>query len=98
MKITAQDLLGLKVIDGIIAEPVGGAHREPGAAIDATGRQIAAAFEEHDLKLLGDSYALRNDRDAYIGFVRQSTEMLDQVMQADRERQEPARVRNKAAE
>jgi glutathione-regulated potassium-efflux system ancillary protein KefC len=61
-------------------------------------RRIAAAFEEHDLKLLGDSYALRNDRDAYIGFVRQSTEMLDQVMQADRERQEPARVRNKAAE
>jgi len=46
MKITAQDLLGLKVIDGIIAEPVGGAHREPKAAIEATGKQIAAAFEE----------------------------------------------------
>ena len=29
MKITAQDLLELKVIDGIIAEPVGGAHRAP---------------------------------------------------------------------
>ena len=27
MKITAQDLLSLKVIDRIIAEPVGGAHR-----------------------------------------------------------------------
>jgi acetyl-CoA carboxylase carboxyl transferase subunit alpha len=54
MKITAQDLLGLKVIDGIIAEPVGGAHREPNAAIEATGRQIAAAFEE--LKAVNEDY------------------------------------------
>jgi acetyl-CoA carboxylase carboxyl transferase subunit alpha len=54
MKITAQDLLGLKVIDGIIAEPVGGAHREPNAAIEATGRQIAAAFDE--LKAVNEDY------------------------------------------
>jgi acetyl-CoA carboxylase carboxyl transferase subunit alpha len=54
MKITAQDLLGLKVIDGIIAEPVGGAHREPQAAIEATGRQIVAAFEE--LKAVNEDY------------------------------------------
>jgi acetyl-CoA carboxylase carboxyl transferase subunit alpha len=54
MKITAQDLLGLKIIDGIIAEPVGGAHREPQAAIEATGRQIAAAFEE--LKAVNEDY------------------------------------------
>ena len=31
MKITAQDLLDLKIIDGIIPEPVGGAHRAPGS-------------------------------------------------------------------
>ncbi|MDN5926411.1 MAG: acetyl-CoA carboxylase carboxyltransferase subunit alpha [Hyphomicrobiales bacterium] len=54
MKITAQDLLGLKIIDGIIAEPVGGAHREPKAAIEAAGRQIAAAFEE--LKAVNEDY------------------------------------------
>ncbi|WP_311031574.1 acetyl-CoA carboxylase carboxyltransferase subunit alpha [Mesorhizobium koreense] len=54
MKITAQDLLGLKVIDGIIAEPVGGAHREPKGAIEATGRQIAAAFDE--LKAVNGDY------------------------------------------
>ena len=29
MKITAQDLLRLGIIDGIVTEPVGGAHREP---------------------------------------------------------------------
>ncbi|MBN9077612.1 MAG: acetyl-CoA carboxylase carboxyltransferase subunit alpha [Rhizobiales bacterium 65-79] len=54
MKITAQDLLGLKIIDGIIAEPVGGAHREPRAAIEAAGRQIAAAFDE--LKAVNEDY------------------------------------------
>jgi acetyl-CoA carboxylase carboxyl transferase subunit alpha len=33
MKITASDLLGLKVIDRIVPEPVGGAHRDSAAAI-----------------------------------------------------------------
>jgi acetyl-CoA carboxylase carboxyl transferase subunit alpha len=46
MKITAQDLLGLKIIDGIIAEPTGGAHRLPAKAIAATGKQINAALSE----------------------------------------------------
>ena len=42
MKITAQDLLRFGVIDSIVAEPVGGAHRDPAAAIAATGEAIAA--------------------------------------------------------
>jgi acetyl-CoA carboxylase carboxyl transferase subunit alpha len=46
MKITAQDLKELKVIDGIIAEPLGGAHRDPAAAIAAAGEQIATALTE----------------------------------------------------
>src|ERR1700726_2867411 len=33
MKITAQDLVRFGIIDGIITEPVGGAHRDPGATI-----------------------------------------------------------------
>ena len=41
MKITAQDLLRLGVIDGIVAEPTGGAHRDPEAAIAAAGDAIA---------------------------------------------------------
>ena len=35
MKITAQDLQGLGVIDRIVLEPLGGAHRDPDAAIGA---------------------------------------------------------------
>jgi len=46
MKITAQDLARLGVIDTIVAEPVGGAHREPAAAIAATGEAVAAALAE----------------------------------------------------
>jgi acetyl-CoA carboxylase carboxyl transferase subunit alpha len=40
MKITAADLMGLGVIDGIISEPPGGAHRHPEEVLGATGRAI----------------------------------------------------------
>jgi acetyl-CoA carboxylase alpha subunit len=46
MKITAQDLLDLGVIDGIIPEPVGGAHRDPDSVMSRTGDKISAAIEE----------------------------------------------------
>jgi acetyl-CoA carboxylase carboxyl transferase subunit alpha len=46
MKITAQDCLSLKIIDGIIAEPVGGAHRNADKAIEATGATIEKAFAD----------------------------------------------------
>lgn len=46
MKITAQDLLRFHVIDSIIAEPPGGAHRDPQAAMEATGDAIEAALGE----------------------------------------------------
>ena len=44
MKITAQDLLRFGVVDGVIPEPVGGAHRDPAAAVTATGQAISEAF------------------------------------------------------
>lgn len=44
MKITAQDLLGLGVIDGIIEEPSGGAHRARETAIDRTGQAVEDAL------------------------------------------------------
>jgi acetyl-CoA carboxylase carboxyl transferase subunit alpha len=46
MKITAQDLVRFGVVDTIVAEPTGGAHREPAAAIAATADAIAAALTE----------------------------------------------------
>jgi acetyl-CoA carboxylase carboxyl transferase subunit alpha len=44
MGITAQDLIRFGVIDGVVPEPLGGAHRDPAAAIAAAGDAIAEAF------------------------------------------------------
>ncbi len=44
MKITAQDLIKLGVIDAIITEPSGGAHRDLDKAIDSAGNAIESAL------------------------------------------------------
>ena len=67
MKITAQDLLAMKVIDDIIAEPVGGAHRDVAATIAATGKAIEAALEEFDGKSADEIRTQRQDRFLEIG-------------------------------
>src|SRR4029077_20685686 len=46
MKITAQDMVRFGVIDKIVPEPTGGAHRDPQATIAATGEAIANALSE----------------------------------------------------
>ncbi len=59
MKITAQDLLRLGVLDGVVPEPTGGAHRDPQTAIARTGEAIAEALR--DLGNMGAA-ALREHR------------------------------------
>ena len=44
LKLTAQDLLKLGIIDQIVAEPLGGAHRDKTATIDAVGDAIENAL------------------------------------------------------
>lgn len=46
LKITAQDLLRLKVIDEIVPEPVGGAHRDHGAAVRNLGDAVERVMAE----------------------------------------------------
>lgn len=46
MKITAQDLKKLGVIDQIVKEPVGGAHRDPDHMVKVTGAAIMTALED----------------------------------------------------
>jgi acetyl-CoA carboxylase carboxyl transferase subunit alpha len=59
MKITAQDMLRFGVVDAILKEPMGGAHRDPAAMINATGDAIGRAFDE----LSGlDGEAIRKQR------------------------------------
>ncbi len=56
LQITAQDLLKLKVIDEIIDEPLGGAHRDPIVAMNNVGNAIERNLRElssmsrHELK------------------------------------------------
>ncbi len=45
MKVTAQDLQGLGVIDTIVPEPLGGAHRDPAAAIASLGSAIGESLD-----------------------------------------------------
>ena len=46
MKITATDLERLNVIDLIVREPVGGAHRDPKLAIDTLGKAVMSSLDE----------------------------------------------------
>ncbi|UOA25957.1 acetyl-CoA carboxylase carboxyltransferase subunit alpha [Pseudosulfitobacter sp. DSM 107133] len=59
LRLTAQDLKQLGVIDKIIPEPMGGAHRHAHQAIDSVGKAIAEMLK--DLKGM-DAKALINDR------------------------------------
>ncbi|MFN3523422.1 MAG: acetyl-CoA carboxylase carboxyltransferase subunit alpha [Phenylobacterium sp.] len=49
LKITAQDLLKFNIIDRIVAEPPGGAHSDPAAAIKAVGDAV-----EQEIAALGN--------------------------------------------
>ena len=46
MKLTAQDLIGIGVIDRIVTEPVGGAHRDPAAAALSLSQAIAGELDD----------------------------------------------------
>jgi len=59
MKVTAVDLKKLDVIDEVIPEPMGGAHRAPDETIDTVGKVVAQAIGE--LSQL-DSETLRRRR------------------------------------
>ena len=69
MKITAQDLLQLKVIDAIVPEPLGGAHRDPDKAAQNIADGIAKALSELDGKTPEEIRRHRHDRFLEIGRV-----------------------------
>jgi acetyl-CoA carboxylase carboxyl transferase subunit alpha len=48
MKITAQDLAQMGIIDVIISEPLGGAHRDKTAIMRHTGNMLERALREFD--------------------------------------------------
>ncbi|MDR2681455.1 MAG: acetyl-CoA carboxylase carboxyltransferase subunit alpha [Holosporaceae bacterium] len=60
LKFTAQDLLKFKIIDGIIGEPPGGAHRDPESVIKAVGDKIKSSLV--GLSGFSDLRAHRNNK------------------------------------
>jgi acetyl-CoA carboxylase carboxyl transferase subunit alpha len=68
MRITAADLLDLKVIDGIVPEPLGGAHRAPEQTIQAVGDTIARALG--DMAGLSPAELRRQRREKYLAMGR----------------------------
>jgi acetyl-CoA carboxylase carboxyl transferase subunit alpha len=67
MKITAQDLEALGVIDTVIKEPVGGAHRDPALMMKRVGDAVAKAIAEFDAKSPAEIRRQRQDRFLEIG-------------------------------
>ncbi|WP_348713848.1 acetyl-CoA carboxylase carboxyltransferase subunit alpha [Tenacibaculum sp. 190524A05c] len=63
LKLTGDDMKKLKLIDGIIEEPAGGAHTDRDGAFEAVKNQILSAFEE--LKGLDDSSLVAKRMDKY---------------------------------
>ncbi|SMC31281.1 acetyl-CoA carboxylase carboxyltransferase subunit alpha [Novosphingobium sp. B1] len=67
MKVTAQDLLALGVIDRIVPEPMGGAHRDPVAASATLGKAIAEELDALSGKSADELRRLRAERFLQIG-------------------------------
>ncbi|NBC35803.1 acetyl-CoA carboxylase carboxyltransferase subunit alpha [Novosphingobium sp. FSY-8] len=67
MRVTAQHLLDLKVIDRIVPEPVGGAHRDPVAAAKALGRVLGEELAALSKLNAGEIITRREERFLAIG-------------------------------
>jgi acetyl-CoA carboxylase carboxyl transferase subunit alpha len=68
MKITAQDMIRFGVIDQIVTEPIGGAHRDPAAALASADGAIAAALDE--LRELDRETVRQQRRDKFLAIGR----------------------------
>ena len=67
MGITAPELLKHRIVDGIVKEPVGGAHRDPQRAMAAAAKAIDAALQELEGMTPAELRAQRRERFYAIG-------------------------------
>lgn len=68
MKISAQDLLDLGVIDSVVQEPVGGAHRDAALTIERLGDAVEAAIQE--LETLSPEELRKQRREKFLAIGR----------------------------
>ncbi len=72
LKLTADDLMKLGVIDRIVAEPMGGAHRDPEAAIGSLGEALEEALAALAGMSGGELKSLRREKFLEMGRARLS--------------------------
>ena len=68
MQITAQDLMGLGIIDSIVKEPAGGAHRYPENVVKEVGQEIERALDA--LSALSGDDLVRNRQEKFLAMGR----------------------------
>jgi acetyl-CoA carboxylase carboxyl transferase subunit alpha len=71
MKITADDLMEMGFADGIIREPIGGAHRDRPAAAKSVAELVTRALNELESLPLEELLARRYEKYRDIGFFRE---------------------------
>ena len=59
LKLTSKDMLKNKLIDGVIKEPMGGAHVDPATMFETVKKEILANIEELDGKASKDRISNR---------------------------------------
>ena len=69
MKITGQHLVKLNIVDGLIKEPVGGAHRDTAKAIKDVGKAIKKELDA--LAKLGPDELKRQRRERFYAIGRE---------------------------
>jgi acetyl-CoA carboxylase carboxyl transferase subunit alpha len=67
LKLTADDLLALRVIDGIVREPLGGAHRAPSVAMAEVWRVLLRQIDELSAIPVEELVAARREKYRHIG-------------------------------
>jgi acetyl-CoA carboxylase carboxyl transferase subunit alpha len=70
MRITAMDLTSLKIVDGVVEEPPGGAHRHAERVIEAVGDAVEAALNE--LSALDGEALIAQRRERFLAIGREA--------------------------
>ena len=74
LKLTAEDMMANKLIDGVIAEPLGGAHNNPALAYENVKTAIKSYTEELSKQSAEKRIADRIDKFCAMGVVLEANE------------------------
>lgn len=82
LRLSASDLLRLGVVDDVIEEPVGAAHRNPGAAVAAVRERILVALRELSALPIEQLVAERYEKFRRMGTLFEETSPLEPVAES----------------